>query len=137
MIESVSIISFTIHSDFIMWIPDLNSISLHMKMIFGGSCRVTLVVAFGFLLQIFRRWHEPINCTFSFYECRLSGWDTQRWWGHSNPTCSYQLCLNSMHSEAIEMQQHFSHAYLCPLPHLCPNEPPVKTFQISRISICR
>ena len=59
------------------------------------SCRITLVVAFGFLPQTFERWWEPMNgtlsfymCewwgpmngTLSFYECRLSNGDTQRWW---------------------------------------------------------
>ena len=41
--------------------------------IIGGSCRVTLVVAFGFLPQNFGRWKGPMNGTLSFYECRLSG----------------------------------------------------------------
>ena len=44
--------------------------------IIGGSCSVTLVVAFVFLPQIFGRWWGPVNGTLSFYECRLSGGDT-------------------------------------------------------------
>ena len=39
----------------------------------GGSCRVTLVVAFGFLLQNFGRWWSPKNGTLSFYECMSVG----------------------------------------------------------------
>ena len=27
-----------------------------------------------------------MNGTLSFYECRFSGMDTMRWWGHSNNT---------------------------------------------------
>ena len=42
----------------------------------GGSCRVTLVVAFGFLSQNFGRWCGPRNGTLSFYEWRSSGGDT-------------------------------------------------------------
>ena len=34
----------------------------------------------------------------SFYVCRLSGGDSQRWWGHSNPTCCNQICLNLLYS---------------------------------------
>ena len=41
---------------------------------FGGSCRVTLVLAFAFLLQLFGKWR---NDTLSFYECKLSGGDTK------------------------------------------------------------
>ena len=48
-------------------------------LIFGGSYRVTLVVAFDFLPQNFGEWQGPINGTLSLYECRLSGGDTQRW----------------------------------------------------------
>ena len=52
----------------------------------GGSCRVTSMVTFGFLFQYFDRWQGLRNGTWSFYECRLSGGNIQRWWGHSNPT---------------------------------------------------
>ena len=27
-----------------------------------------------------------MNGILSFYECRFSGGDTMRWWGHTNPT---------------------------------------------------
>ena len=56
---------------------------------------VTLAVAFDFLPKSFGRWWGPTNVTLSFYECRLSGRDTQRWGGgHLNPTCRNQICLN-------------------------------------------
>ena len=47
--------------------------------------RVTLVVAFGFLNQIFGRLREPMNRTMFFNECSLRSGDTLRWWGHSSP----------------------------------------------------
>ena len=53
---------------------------------FRWLIRVSLVVTFGFLSQNFGRWRGPANGTLSFYECRFSGGDTMRWWGHSNPT---------------------------------------------------
>ena len=34
----------------------------------GGSCKVMLVVAFGFLPQNFGRFQGPMNNTLSFYE---------------------------------------------------------------------
>ena len=40
--------------------------------IIESSSRVSLVVAVGFLVQNFGRWLGPMNCTLSFYECRLS-----------------------------------------------------------------
>ena len=64
------------------------------RIVFGGSCRVTLVDTFGFLPQNFGRWWGPMNGTFSFYECRLNGGDTQKWLGHSTPTCWNQIDLN-------------------------------------------
>ena len=53
---------------------------LHPKVnnkLIGGSCGVTLVIAFGFLPQNFRRWQGPMHCILSFYEWRLSGGVTQ------------------------------------------------------------
>ena len=35
------------------------------------------MVAFGFLPQNVGRWYRPKNSNFYFYECRLSGGDTQ------------------------------------------------------------
>ena len=40
-----------------------------------------------------------MNGAFSFYDCRMSGVDTQRWWRHSNPT--YFL-----HSQLVGMLKH-------------------------------
>ena len=48
-----------------------------VKKVIGGSCRVTLVVAFWFLPQHFGRWHRSMNGILPLYECRLSGADTQ------------------------------------------------------------
>ena len=63
-------------------------------------CRVTLVVAFGFLVKKYgKRWRH-MNGTLSFYECRLSDGDTKRR-GHSNPTWCNQINLNFLHSEVV------------------------------------
>ena len=51
----------------------------------GGS--VTLVAVFSFLLKKFGRWQGPTIGTLSFYDCRLSGGDTQS-------TCCNQRNLN-------------------------------------------
>ena len=59
-----------------------------------GSANVNLILsvpqvarrAFTSRPRILIRWLELINGTLSFYECRLSGGDTQRGWWHSNPT---------------------------------------------------
>ena len=49
----------------------------HSKLILvAQDCRVTLVVAFGFLPRNFRR-QGSTNGTLSLYECRMSGGDTQ------------------------------------------------------------
>ena len=74
-----------------------------------------------------------MNGTLSFYKCSLSGRtlksgeDTQKWWGHSNPTCCNQICLNRLHSEVVNTLNqllHDAHALVL----LAPNEPPCKTF---------
>ena len=49
------------------------------------------MVALGFLAQNFGRWWGVMNGTLSFYECRFSGGDTMRWWGHSNSTCAKEF----------------------------------------------
>ena len=54
---------------------------------------VTLMVALGFLPWNFGSWWGPRNGTLLQYECRLSGGDTMRWWGHSNPTLCNIICL--------------------------------------------
>ena len=69
------------------------------------SLRVTLVLAFDFLLQNFGRWQGPMNDTLSFYECRFSGGDTMRWWGNSNPTSWKITCLNFLLSQAVGMHK--------------------------------
>ena len=48
--------------------------------------RVILVVAFGLLTQNFERWWGPTSDILSLFECRFSGEDTMRWWGHSTLT---------------------------------------------------
>ena len=92
----------------------INQLEITTMITFGGFCRVTLVVASGFLPQNFRRWQGSMNGTLSFYKCRLSSGDTQRWWGHSTPTCCNQIHLNFLHLEAVGMLKHLPHA-----PHAC------------------
>ena len=46
------------------------------------------------LTGILGRWQGPENGTLLFYECRLSGGDTQRWREYLNPTYCNQICLN-------------------------------------------
>ena len=41
-----------------------------------------------------------------FYECRLSSEETERWWGHSNPTFCNQICLNLLHSQIVGRLKH-------------------------------
>ena len=92
--------------------------------VIGGSCKVTLVVAFDFLSQNFERWWGPMDGPLPFYEYRLSGGDTQRRWQHPNHTCCNQICLNFLHSEEGGMLKHLPcapHAWLC-------LDPPCGTF---------
>ena len=96
-------------------------------MFISVPCRVTLVVAFGFLPQNF----GTKNGTLLFYECRLSVGDTQRWWGHLNPSCCNQIRLNILHSNGWDTKH-------LPCTHSCPRarlhrirqvrEPPCETF---------
>ena len=92
--------------------------------VIGGSCRVTLVVAFGLLPQNFGWWQGPPNGTLSFYECRLSGEDTQRWWEHSSPSYCNQIHLNFLHSQRVDTKTLLS----CPLTPTGGQEPPSETF---------
>ena len=55
-----------------------------------------------------------IDYILSFFECRFSGGDTMRWWGHSNPTICKKNCLNFLHSQVAEMQK-FPYCALCAL----------------------
>ena len=90
------------------------------RIVIGGSCRVTLVDTFGFLPQNFGRWWGPMNGTFSFYECRLNGGDTQKWLGHSIPSCWNQIDLNFLHSQVVGMLKHCFHICSSPHAHYCP-----------------
>ena len=93
----------------------------------SGSCRVTLVVAFGFLPQNF----GTKNGTLLFYECRLSVGDTQRWWGHLNPSCCNQIRLNILHSNGGDTKHlPCTHAYPRARLHRIRQvgEPPCETF---------
>ena len=73
-------------------------------------------------------WKVVGNCEWylPFYECRLSGRNTQRWWGHSNPTC----CNNFCHSEVVKMQKHVPCVPLHLCTYSCLNESPGETFTI-------
>ena len=61
--------------------------------------RVTLVVTFGFLHQNFGRWQGSMNGTLSFYECRFSGENTMRRWGHSKPNVSERIWIFCTHRQ--------------------------------------
>ena len=56
-----------------------------------------------------------MNAILSFFDCRLSGRDTQRCWEHSNPTCYNRKNLNFLHSQVVGMQKHLTHS-LTPKP---------------------
>ena len=80
------------------------------------------MVVFDFLPENFEGWWALTNGTLPFSECRLSGEDTQRWLGHSNPTCCNQIRLNLLHLEVVGMAKHL----VC--THLHPNEPHGEAF---------
>ena len=61
---------------FRQWLAGVLTSVMPIWDLIGGSCRVTLVIAFGFLPQTYGRWWGPMNGTLSFYECRFSGGDT-------------------------------------------------------------
>ena len=44
---------------------------------FRSNIKEPLLVAFGILPKNFGRWRRPMNGTLEFYECRLSGGDTE------------------------------------------------------------
>ena len=50
------------------WILANGSCMAMVIPLIGGSCKVMLVVAFGFLPQNFGRFQGPMNNTLSFYE---------------------------------------------------------------------
>ena len=74
------------------------------------ACRVTFVVALAFWSKILERSQRPTNGTLSFFDCGLSGRDTQRWWWYWNPSCYNKICLNFFHSDVIGMLKHLTHA---------------------------
>ena len=87
--------------------------SIEQSILIGGSCRVTLVVTFGFLLANFRNWWGLRNGTLSFCDCR------RRWQRHTDPTCCNQIHLNFLHSQAVGMLKHLPRTRSCPrtYPH--------------------
>ena len=83
--------------------------------IIGGSCRVTLSVAFDFFGP--KLWKVAWTYEWYFvYECRFSGRDTQKRSGHSNSTCCYQIHLIFLHSEAVGMQTSSLHPLMLSYP---------------------
>ena len=58
----------------------------------------------------------PMNAILSFFDCRFIGGDTQRWWGHLNPTCCNKECELFLHSEVVGTQN----ILLTPLCQLTP-----------------
>ena len=79
---------------------------------------------FGSLPQNFRRWRAPMNAILSFCNCKLSGGDTLRHWGHSNPTyCNKkywtyaptsggEAITSSLRPRARATWWHFDHFFL-------------------------
>ena len=57
------------------------------------------MVAFGFLLQTLEVVGST-NSTLSFYECRFSGGDTLRCWGHSTLPYLFELLTLTVDREA-------------------------------------
>ena len=53
----------------------------------------------------------------------VTGGDTVKWWGHSNPTLCKRTCLNFLHSQVVETQELWVRAFAA-LPAL---EPPGET----------
>ena len=87
---------------------NLNDISLYLQvhLMYKNNwwLVVTLVVAFAFLPRHFGKVMGPMKDILSYYECRLSGGDTQKWWKHSNPTCCNQICLKFLHSQVVHTE---------------------------------
>ena len=70
-----------------------------------------------FLSQNFGRWQGPPNGIWVVCDYSLSSYCTQRWWGHSNPTCCNQICLNLLLSEEVGAKKHLPYTRskcLCP-----------------------
>ena len=78
--------------------------------------RVTLVVAFGFLLQDFGKWWEHMNAPLWYYGRRLSSGNTDIWCRRSNLAFKLNFGLgrcNNISSDPF---------------YLFPHEPPSETF---------
>ena len=96
--------------------------------IIGSSFRDTKAVSFGFLPHNFGKMVVTYKCHLSFSEYKWGGDSTCRWWGHLNPTCCSQACLNFLYSKVVGTQKPsfqlpciISHSYalpscLCALP---------------------
>ena len=85
------------------------------------------MVVFGFLSPNFGRWWGPLNGTLAFYECRFSGGDTMRRWGHSNLTLCKRIYFNFLRSQVAGTQKLWaSSAWPSLMQFLAPgnNEPP-------------
>ena len=75
------------HSCYIWWL-DRDTI-----IIFGGLLESPWLLL-AFWPKILGGDRDLRMVLLSFYECRFSGGDTMRWWGHSNPTLCKRICLN-------------------------------------------
>ena len=74
--------------------------------------RVILVVAFGFCPKMLGGVRDLRSILLSFYECRFSGGNTMRWWGHSNPTICQRIYLNLFYSKVWSGQKKFGCKHL-------------------------
>ena len=83
----------------------------------GGSERSHLSGFFQLFAPKFWEVTGPTTGTLSFYGCRLSGGDIQRWWEtSSNPTGCNLICLNCLHSQAVGILKHILALFLAPEP---------------------
>ena len=73
-----------------------------LKCSIGGSCRVTLVVAFACVPQNFGKWRGPANGILSVCEKLYINW----WWEHSNSICCNPFNLNFLHSQSVGKLKH-------------------------------
>ena len=68
------------------------------------------MVAFGFFPKIFGGGRDLLMILLLIYKYSLSGGDNQRWWGHSNPTCSKKIKLVVLNGGA---DKNLGHKHLC------------------------
>ena len=52
-----------------------------------GDSESHLSGCLSFFSTFFGRWLGSTNAILPVYDYELSGGDSERWWGHSNPTC--------------------------------------------------